>query len=190
MDESQLGSRVDARDLDGGFGQVGEQLAYVGQRIRALRRERGYSQEGFALRIGLARSYYGALERGERNFSVALLLRIVGGLEVEASALLPPLSRFISAIFEKEQFEEQVAEGERVQGKTDQEGQAPNRASYISAGVAAHILGVNRRTIARWVADGTMEAIFVEDSNGKLIAVFRRDAVKKISETPSAAKRP
>jgi len=45
-------------------------LEEFGLRLRKLRKERGYSQEGFALECGLDRSYVGAIERGERNLSL------------------------------------------------------------------------------------------------------------------------
>jgi transcriptional regulator with XRE-family HTH domain len=194
MDDSQFahGAKAKVHELGEGLGlhHPKGQLAYIGRCIRQLRLEQGYSQEGFALRVGLARSYYGALERGERNFSVEHLLRIARGLGVEAGVLLPLLSSLHSADYDTEQqkgrqIKEQVVDIESKQ--VVQEPETVKRASYVSAGVAAQILGVNRRTIARWVADGTIEAMFVEDSNGKLIAVFHRDAVKKIPETPSSA---
>lgn len=41
-----------------------------GRRVRALRTERGFSQEGFAARCGLDRTYLGGIERGERNLAL------------------------------------------------------------------------------------------------------------------------
>ena len=41
-----------------------------GKRIRELRKLRGWSQEEFALHVGLDRSYVGGVERGERNVSL------------------------------------------------------------------------------------------------------------------------
>jgi transcriptional regulator with XRE-family HTH domain len=66
-------------------------LILIGQRIRALRQERGYSQEGFAAHAGIDRSYYGAIERGERNLSVLTLLQLAYALQVEPGRLLPSL---------------------------------------------------------------------------------------------------
>jgi transcriptional regulator with XRE-family HTH domain len=54
--------------------------AAIGRAIRRLRRERGYSQEGFADECGLDRSYMGAIERGERNFSFGKLMTICTSL--------------------------------------------------------------------------------------------------------------
>lgn len=61
--------------------------AAFGEAIRQLRNERGVSQEGFALRSGLNRGYYGDVERGERNVSLANILKIAEALEVPASAI-------------------------------------------------------------------------------------------------------
>jgi XRE family transcriptional regulator, regulator of sulfur utilization len=60
----------------------------MGEAIRSARQERGYAQETFAARIGLDRSYFGAVERGEFNFTLATLLKIADGLGVHASTLL------------------------------------------------------------------------------------------------------
>ncbi len=63
------------------------QLLALGIRIRALRTKRGWSQEGFADRCGLDRTYIGGIERGERNLAVLNLLRIAGTLGVEVGIL-------------------------------------------------------------------------------------------------------
>lgn len=65
------------------------QLLLVGQRLRALREERGLSQENFALEAGIARSYYGGIERGQRNLAALNLIRIAAALGVEIGDLFP-----------------------------------------------------------------------------------------------------
>jgi transcriptional regulator with XRE-family HTH domain len=60
----------------------------LGEAIRAARNERGYAQESFARRVGLDRSYFGAVERGEFNVTLATLTTIADGLGVRASTLL------------------------------------------------------------------------------------------------------
>jgi hypothetical protein len=45
-------------------------LEALGDTIRSARRERGYAQEAFAARVGLDRSYFGAIERGEFNVTL------------------------------------------------------------------------------------------------------------------------
>lgn len=182
MDASQFANRDEVRENDPGLDHPRQQLALIGRRIRQLRLEQGYSQEGFALRVGLARSYFGALERGERNFSVDHLLKIARGLRVEAGVLLPPLSTLISADQAVAQEDEQQRTDQEIMAQDTQDTQdvdAANVASYVSAGAAAKLLGVNRRTIARWVADGILDAVFVEDSNGKLAAIFHRETLRK-----------
>jgi len=53
-----------------------------GERIRALRNERGYSQESLALECGLDRTYIGGVERGERNISLVNIYKIARALKV------------------------------------------------------------------------------------------------------------
>jgi XRE family transcriptional regulator, regulator of sulfur utilization len=60
----------------------------LGKAMRSARRERGHAQESFAARSGIDRSYYGAIERGEFNISVDMILRIATGLEISAADLL------------------------------------------------------------------------------------------------------
>lgn len=67
------------------------QLLLVGQRLRALREERGISQENFALEAGIARSYYGGIERGQRNLAALNLIRIAAALDVEVGEIFPPM---------------------------------------------------------------------------------------------------
>lgn len=61
--------------------------AIFGAAVRELRKERGISQEGLALKSGLNRGYFGAVERGERNVSLANILKIAAALEVPASQI-------------------------------------------------------------------------------------------------------
>jgi len=60
----------------------------IGTVIRRVREEREYSQDGFALQAGVDRSYYGKLERGERQPTVGLLLRVARALGVTGAELL------------------------------------------------------------------------------------------------------
>lgn len=62
-------------------------LQELGKRIRTLRKSAGYTQEEFAYKAGLDRSYYGAVERGERNLSVLNLLKIAEALGVDVGVL-------------------------------------------------------------------------------------------------------
>jgi transcriptional regulator with XRE-family HTH domain len=59
-----------------------------GAAVRALRRERGYRQEGFAAHAGLDRSYFGAIERGEFNVSLETIVKLATALEMTAAEVL------------------------------------------------------------------------------------------------------
>ncbi len=61
----------------------------VGQRIRALRMKRGWSQEELGFESGLHRNYVGGIERGERNVAVVNLARLAKALGVRPRDLLP-----------------------------------------------------------------------------------------------------
>jgi DNA-binding XRE family transcriptional regulator len=56
--------------------------------MRSLRREQGYTQEKFAAHVGLDRSYYGAIERGEYKVSMDIIWKIACSLDVKLSELL------------------------------------------------------------------------------------------------------
>ncbi len=64
-------------------------LLALGKKIRQLRIEHGYSQEGFAAEAGLDRAYYGGIERGERNVAALNLVAIAATLGVEVGDLFP-----------------------------------------------------------------------------------------------------
>jgi transcriptional regulator with XRE-family HTH domain len=51
-------------------------LVKVGKKIKEKRKLKGYSQEGFAVKAGLGRTYYGRVERGEQNISLQNLIQI------------------------------------------------------------------------------------------------------------------
>ena len=59
-----------------------------GRAIREIRHELDISQEELALRAGIQRSYLGGIERGERNPSLANIVKIAGTLEVAPSEIL------------------------------------------------------------------------------------------------------
>lgn len=59
----------------------------LGEQIRMLRKERGWSQEGFAQHLKLHRTYVGAIERGEKNVTIKNLEKIALKLEVKISDL-------------------------------------------------------------------------------------------------------
>ncbi|MBQ7573610.1 MAG: helix-turn-helix transcriptional regulator [Clostridia bacterium] len=59
----------------------------IGIRIRELRRETGLSQEKFALKIGMDRTYFSSVESGKRNISIVNLEKIANGLDLTLSEL-------------------------------------------------------------------------------------------------------
>lgn len=54
----------------------------IGLRIRELRNKTGLSQEAFALKIGMDRTYFSSVESGRRNISIINLEKIIKGLNV------------------------------------------------------------------------------------------------------------
>jgi transcriptional regulator with XRE-family HTH domain len=59
----------------------------LGSRIHELRKERGFSQIGFARRCGLHPSYMGEIERGETNLTLASLILITRRLRTTITQL-------------------------------------------------------------------------------------------------------
>ncbi|QUT07613.1 helix-turn-helix transcriptional regulator [Sphingobium phenoxybenzoativorans] len=55
--------------------------------VRRFRMARGLSQQDFALEIEMDRTYYGGVERGERNVSVDNIERIANGLGISPDLL-------------------------------------------------------------------------------------------------------
>jgi transcriptional regulator with XRE-family HTH domain len=66
-------------------------LRRLGQRIRELRADRGWSQEELADVSGVHRTYIGHLERGETNVTLISLVRISDGLRITVRELLEGL---------------------------------------------------------------------------------------------------
>lgn len=62
-------------------------LKNFGMRIRRLRAASHYSQEAFAERCGLDRTYVGGVERGERNISLRNIDRMANALGITLSDL-------------------------------------------------------------------------------------------------------
>jgi transcriptional regulator with XRE-family HTH domain len=60
----------------------------LARNLRRLRGQRGLSQETAAEKCRLHRTYIGAIERGERNVTLATLQEIAAGLRVDPLRLL------------------------------------------------------------------------------------------------------
>ena len=60
----------------------------MGERVRALRRERGWTLELLAERSGVSRAMISKLERGEKNPTLVVAARVAEGLGVSLSQLV------------------------------------------------------------------------------------------------------
>lgn len=65
-----------------------ERLVNFGNQIRAIRREKGISQEKLAQLANLDRSYMGNVERGENNITLLKAYQICDALKIKLSDLL------------------------------------------------------------------------------------------------------
>lgn len=63
-------------------------LRDFGERVRARRYELGMSQEGLGEVAGLHRTYIGGIERGERNISLANVVRLAHALDLDPGDLM------------------------------------------------------------------------------------------------------
>lgn len=58
-----------------------------GKRVAELRRNAGYSQEKFAFKCGLDRTYIGVVERGEKSPTLNTIVKIANALGISKSEL-------------------------------------------------------------------------------------------------------
>lgn len=63
----------------------------LGNRIRELRLKTKLSQEKFALKIGMDRTYFASVEAGRRNISILNIKKISDGLGISLSKLFENL---------------------------------------------------------------------------------------------------
>lgn len=59
----------------------------LGNRIKELRIKTGLSQEKFALKIEMDRTYFASVEAGKRNISIINIKKISDGLGISLSKL-------------------------------------------------------------------------------------------------------
>lgn len=59
-----------------------------GLKLVEVRKRRGWSQERLALESGLARSYLGGVERGQRNIALLNIVKLAETLGVPAAVLM------------------------------------------------------------------------------------------------------
>ncbi|QZN78024.1 MULTISPECIES: helix-turn-helix domain-containing protein [unclassified Paenibacillus] len=83
-----------------------EVLKLVGARIRALRKERGYSQESLGEKGGFHFSYIGQIERGEKNVSLVNLSKIAESLDVNLIQLFAYVDDEITISGAEQQIQE------------------------------------------------------------------------------------
>ena len=60
----------------------------LGEGVRAIRTQLGWSQEKLAEAAGLHRSYISQLERGHRNPTLDVLVRLASALDTKLSVLV------------------------------------------------------------------------------------------------------
>lgn len=78
-DDKEPGSQADPASA--------ERLARFGAVVRRMRREAGLSQEDLADAAHIDRTYVGSIERGERNISLLVLVRLATALGASVSRL-------------------------------------------------------------------------------------------------------
>lgn len=59
----------------------------LGEKIKELRKKSGLSQEKFALKIDMDRTYFATVESGKRNISLLNIAKIAKGLNISISEL-------------------------------------------------------------------------------------------------------
>lgn len=62
-----------------------------GNKVRELRNSLGISQEKFALKIDMDRTYFASVKSGKRNISIENIFKISKGLEVSMAELFKEL---------------------------------------------------------------------------------------------------
>jgi transcriptional regulator with XRE-family HTH domain len=65
----------------------------LGKIVHRLRKARGFSQERFADKIGVHRTFIGSIERGEQNLSLSSLEKVAGGLGISLSSLFEEIEK-------------------------------------------------------------------------------------------------
>ncbi|MCY8506482.1 helix-turn-helix domain-containing protein [Bacillus atrophaeus] len=64
-------------------------LLRLGNRIRALREQKGYSQEKLGSKAGLHRNFISSLELAQKNPTYTTLIKLASALNVNVTELLP-----------------------------------------------------------------------------------------------------
>lgn len=61
------------------------------KKLKGLRKAQGISQENFALKINMDRTYYSSVENGKRNISLLNIEKIAEGLNISLETLFKEL---------------------------------------------------------------------------------------------------
>ena len=69
------------------------ELLRLGHRIQTERKMLGISRNGFAKDCGLNRSFFGGIERGERNLTFAILCKICNELHCDIASVTRGIPR-------------------------------------------------------------------------------------------------
>ena len=65
-----------------------------GASVRRFRTETGLSQEKFALKINMDRTYFASVESGRRNISIEKIKKIADGLDLSLSDLFSAVENY------------------------------------------------------------------------------------------------
>lgn len=71
--------------------KTSKNLRILGEQIRKVRKDLGWTQEQLAHEAEIDRSYMGGVERGERNITFTILCRIAVALDTDIAALTQKL---------------------------------------------------------------------------------------------------
>jgi transcriptional regulator with XRE-family HTH domain len=74
------------------------ELLKLGLRIRVSRKKLGWNQKEFSRLCGLDRSYFGGVERGERNLTFSSLCQICTGLKCDIAAVTNGIPLLIDVV--------------------------------------------------------------------------------------------
>lgn len=106
----------------------GEILESIGERLRALRRARGLTQQQAADRAGLARSTVSEAERGDNAtlLTVIRLLRVYGRVAALEGFIPEPELSPMARLRERKQREDEARKGNGPKATTEQEEKEPS----------------------------------------------------------------
>lgn len=85
----------------------------IGKTIRRLRMEQGFTQQGFAQKLGISTSYLNLVEHDQRNVTASLLFKLTDILQVDLAALSGVQERENEVLL-REVFADPACDGEKV----------------------------------------------------------------------------